>query len=179
MAINRFSGGADNRDVQLEARARGESGAALVEFALVLPVFLMLVLGVFTGGLAYSRKIAVAEATREGARFAATRPVAGSVDAWLDKVAAVTQSSADGELAADVPGQSICVAYVPAEPAPARSRVQTGTAVSYVSAPCATDGRAGETRVQVVAARSSTLEALLWSRDLSLSSTSVARFEAG
>ena len=34
----------------------GERGAALVEFALILPVFMMLVLGMFSGGIAYNHK---------------------------------------------------------------------------------------------------------------------------
>src|SRR5438105_9682196 len=44
---------------------KNESGAALVEFALILPVFMMLVLGTFTGGLAYSTKQEITSAARE------------------------------------------------------------------------------------------------------------------
>lgn len=159
---------------------RDESGASLVEFALVLPVFMMLLLGMLTGGLTYSRKLSIAQGTREGARYGATLPITAALptDAWLDKVAGVTISSSDGELAPEQAGQSVCVAYVPASGTP-RRRQQVGTAVSYSSDRCITsDGRDGETRVQVVAGRLSTLEALVFSRDLSLRSHAVARFEA-
>jgi hypothetical protein len=152
----------------------------LVEFALVLPVFMMVLLGMMTGGLAYSRKLSVSGAAREGARYGATLPITASLptDAWLAKVAGVTVSSGEGELAADKPGQSVCVAYVPGAGSP-RRRDQVGSAVSFSDAPCiADDGRAGETRVQVVTQRASKLEALVWSRDLALSAQAVARFEA-
>jgi hypothetical protein len=152
----------------------------LVEFALVLPVFMMVLLGMMTGGLAYSRKLSVSGAAREGARYGATLPITASLptDAWLTKVATVTVSSGEGELASDKPGQSVCIAYVPGAGSP-RRRDQVGTAVSFTDAPCiANDGRAGESRVQVVTKRSSKLEALVWSRDLSLSAQAVARFEA-
>lgn len=43
-----------------------------VEFALVLPLLVMLLLGVTTTGLSYSRAIGVTNAVREGARFGAT-----------------------------------------------------------------------------------------------------------
>lgn len=157
-----------------------DAGASLVEFALVLPVFMMLLLGMMTGGLAYNRKLSVSAAAREGARYGATLPITASlpVDAWLTKVALLTVSSGEGELAADKPGQSVCVAYVPGGGTP-RRRDQVGTAVSFSDGPCiANDGRAGETRVQVVAARTSKLEALVFSRDLALRAQAVARFEA-
>ena len=161
-------------------RARpDESGASLVEFALVLPVFVLLLLGMMTGGLAYSRKLSVASATREGARFGATLPITASlpVNDWLQRVAELTISSSDGELTSDKPGQRVCVAYVPASGAPTRREI-VGGAVSVSSGSCiADDGRAGETRVQVVAQRTSTLEALVYSRDLTLQSHAVARYE--
>jgi Flp pilus assembly protein TadG len=47
-----------------------ERGAVLAEFALVAPVLLMLVFGVFQLGLAFSRAQAVEAAAREGGRLA-------------------------------------------------------------------------------------------------------------
>ena len=161
---------------------RGESGAALVEFALVLPVFLMLLLGMMTGGLAYSRKLSVAQASREGARYGATLPITASnpvTTSWLPRVGALTISSSDGELGSDKPGRFVCIAHVPASGTAQKWQV-TGTA-SPVQSPgtcIANDGRAGETRVQVVASRTSRLEALVFSRDLTVGSHAVARFEA-
>ena len=161
---------------------RTESGAALVEFALVLPVFLMLLLGMMTGGLAYSRKLSVAQAAREGARFGATLPITASnpIGAWLPRVGALTISSSDGELEPDKPGRYVCIAHVPATGSAQKWEVTGAATPVQSSGTClADDGRAGETRIQVVAQRSSKLEALVFSRDLTVGSHAVARFEGG
>lgn len=155
----------------------GDSGASLVEFALVLPVFMMVLLGMFTGGLAYSRKLSIAQAAREGARYGATLPVSGSIDTWLTNVSDLVMASGDGELAPTRPGQTICVAYVTSAGV-ARSRQQVGTAVAFTDAPCLTGDGRNETRVQVLAGRTSTLQALVFSRELVLRSHAVARHEA-
>ncbi len=47
---------------------RCERGAAIVEFALVVPLLLMLLIGVVEFGRAYSAKISVTHAAREGVR---------------------------------------------------------------------------------------------------------------
>lgn len=52
----------------------GEAGAAAVEFALVLPLVAMLLLGTVTVGMAYSNHLAISNAVREGARFGASAP---------------------------------------------------------------------------------------------------------
>ena len=48
-----------------------EKGASAVEFALILPILLMLVFGIFQFGIAYNNWIALTHAAREGARLAA------------------------------------------------------------------------------------------------------------
>ncbi|MCO8126336.1 pilus assembly protein [Acidimicrobiia bacterium EGI L10123] len=50
---------------------RRDGGASLVEFALLLPVFAMLLFGGITAGLALNEKQQMTHATREGARYAA------------------------------------------------------------------------------------------------------------
>jgi hypothetical protein len=50
-------------------RARRERGVVAVEFALVLPVLVALMFGVFTAGAAYSDHLSVTNAVREAARF--------------------------------------------------------------------------------------------------------------
>lgn len=49
----------------------GEKGAVAVEFALVLPVFVLLVLGIFEFGRAFNIQVSLSEAARESARYAA------------------------------------------------------------------------------------------------------------
>jgi Flp pilus assembly protein TadG len=50
--------------------ARGDRGSELVEFALVLPILLVIVGGVFDFGLLFQRYQVVTNAAREGARMA-------------------------------------------------------------------------------------------------------------
>jgi Flp pilus assembly protein TadG len=45
-----------------------------VEFALVVPIFILLVLAIFAFGLVFQNKIAMDNAVRDGARFASTQP---------------------------------------------------------------------------------------------------------
>ena len=51
---------------------RSARGVAALEFALVLPLLVMLLLGIVTAGMAWSRGISLTDAVREGARFGAT-----------------------------------------------------------------------------------------------------------
>jgi hypothetical protein len=52
------------------SRRRGSSGQALVEFALIIPIFLVLLLGIFDFGRVVWASNSLAHAAREGARFA-------------------------------------------------------------------------------------------------------------
>lgn len=62
-----FSGGSG-----APARTRSEHGVSAVEFALVLPILVMLLFGITTAGLSYTHAIGLSNAVREGARFGAT-----------------------------------------------------------------------------------------------------------
>lgn len=56
---------------------RRESGVAMLEFALVLPVLLLLVFGIIEFGRAYNAQITLTHAAREGAReYAVTQDAA-------------------------------------------------------------------------------------------------------
>ena len=52
-------------------RGQGERGAAFVEFALILPMFMTLVIGTLSGGMVYNRQLDITHAGREGARYGA------------------------------------------------------------------------------------------------------------
>jgi Flp pilus assembly protein TadG len=80
---------------------RSERGAALVEFALILPVLVMLIFGIVEFGRGYNAKITVTHAAREGARVLALTadPVAAEAAAVnaatsLDPSAVTVSSSA-------------------------------------------------------------------------------------
>lgn len=51
-----------------------EEGTSILEFALILPIFLMLVLGVFDFGNGFNTYIGLSNATREGALWIASYP---------------------------------------------------------------------------------------------------------
>lgn len=55
----------------LSRRGRGERGAAALEFALIVPVLLLILGGIINFGFAFSQKLALDNAVRETARSAA------------------------------------------------------------------------------------------------------------
>lgn len=65
------------RKAATAARGRSERGAAAVEFALILPVLILLLLGLMEYGRVYSVQISLSNAAREGARTMAIQNDAG------------------------------------------------------------------------------------------------------
>jgi Flp pilus assembly protein TadG len=59
---------------KLGARLRRTEAAALIEFAVALPLLVVLVVGIFDFGGAFNLKQKLNNAAREGARFASTQP---------------------------------------------------------------------------------------------------------
>ncbi|MBM3673586.1 MAG: pilus assembly protein [Actinobacteria bacterium] len=79
------------RFTHIAHRARGDQGAAAIEFALVLPVLILLVFGIASFGIGYNRKQGLQAAAREGARLAAlpqstSTNIRAKVNAALDGV---------------------------------------------------------------------------------------------
>jgi Flp pilus assembly pilin Flp len=60
---------------------RDETGAAIVEFAIILPILLLLVMGIIQFGFIFNGQITLTSAVREGARYA----VVGNTDADVVK----------------------------------------------------------------------------------------------
>jgi uncharacterized membrane protein len=92
-------------------RMLGEKGAALIEFALVLPVLLMLLMGVIDFGRLAFTQINLNEAVQEGSIYASTHPgdpsgsilrVLGSVDSPAIAAGKVTVSCDDGVIKVSV-----------------------------------------------------------------------------
>ena len=143
---------------------------ALVEFAILAPLLFALVFGTITGGLALSRKNSMTNAVREGARFGATVPESLT---WADSVRDRSVSLAGGDLT----NAQVCVELT----------LGTGTRVTGTPATCPFTGipaiPAGvgpdECVVRVWAQRTSELQAVFFTRDLTLKASAVARFERG
>jgi Flp pilus assembly protein TadG len=87
------------------AGLRGDSGAVAVEFALVLPIFLLLLLGMFDFGKAFNYWIDGTHLSHEAARYAAvgTNPGPGATLAESIRSRADTQELQDA--------MTVCVSY--------------------------------------------------------------------
>ncbi|MDR3632336.1 MAG: TadE/TadG family type IV pilus assembly protein, partial [Isosphaeraceae bacterium] len=59
------------RGISLVRRRTGERGQSLVEFSMLVPLFLILLLGMLEFGIAFNHQLTLGYATREGARIGA------------------------------------------------------------------------------------------------------------
>jgi Flp pilus assembly protein TadG len=102
----------------MRERLLSERGAAAVEFALVLPILVLLVTGIIEFSRAYSAKEALQYAVREGARELAINNVPG------DAVQAVKDSAIElDQLSLNVPAPASC----PASPSATDKATVTAT----------------------------------------------------
>jgi len=181
-----------------DRRGTGERGSTLVEFALIFPIFMTVVLGMFSGGSAYNQKAAMNSAAREGARYAATLPISGfsacsaatQLECWLHTVANYVENASEGSLGVGIAGWEVCVAYVylPAtgsqtnhETHALDKATQTGGFNKVMSGQCPGANDAPEDnkpRVQVVTRRSGSIDALFVTHSFTLSTKTITRFEA-
>lgn len=155
-------------------RTRDEHGAVAVEFALVLPILIVLLIGTVTTGLSYSRAIGATNAVREGSRFGATGDATSA--SWAADVIARTRATQfdDPDSAT-----SICVELNKGGAA-VQSSCSAGTAPmpsssDYPALPAGLP--AGACVVRVVAARNFEIDAVFQSWDRVLIRGSVARYE--
>jgi Flp pilus assembly protein TadG len=75
------------------SKVKNEKGQSLVEFALVLPLLLLLLLGIMEFGLMFSNKLTLVNAAREGARYGAVHNVDSD---YIVKVKSKVKSAAVG-----------------------------------------------------------------------------------
>lgn len=160
-----------------ERRPHSERGAALVEFALVLPIVTSLVLGMVSGGTAYHRKITMTDAIREGARFGATSDDSAAF-ATAARDRALQLSS--GELTED----NICVQLVRAgsPETVARSWYPGGGSAcpsEFGGAPPTPTVPDAYCVVKVWAHRTADLQAVFFNTDVHLKAKAVAAYERG
>jgi Flp pilus assembly protein TadG len=168
------------------ARAEGDRGAVLVEFAFVFPIIVMLLFGLVSAGMAWNQNLAMASAARAGGRYAATLRTAStgftSIDDYLDAVAQRVVDSSEGALATTVAGRVICVAYVHDQSNTTydktRSRTETGTNVTRADSSCYSDNQsANETHIQISVERTTTIQTGFWSQSVTLRQRVVYRYE--
>ncbi|MBE6819606.1 MAG: pilus assembly protein [Ruminococcaceae bacterium] len=62
---------------RLRKKCRGEDGQAMVEFALILPIFLLILCGIIDFGWLFYNQLSLNNACREGARYAVVNTAEG------------------------------------------------------------------------------------------------------
>jgi Flp pilus assembly protein TadG len=102
---------------------RSERGQTAVEFALVAPLLIVLLLGIIQVGIAFHRYVEVTDAARAAARRAIVARVAGVTPADI-RAAAVAA-------APDLSDSSLGVDVGPTDPANAASGTTVSVTVSY------------------------------------------------
>ena len=156
-------------------RRRADRGASLVEFAIIMPVLFMLIIGMITGGITLSRQNSVENAVREGTRFGAVNPNT-VLATYLQQVVTQVENAATGDLADTVAGKQICAAFIDSSGTVTSLR-KVGASTTAGSTECFADGRTNEARIQVSAARDSEIQGVFWTVDVDLNSQSVTRYE--
>jgi hypothetical protein len=147
---------------------------------------MILMLGMFTGAVAWNQNQSMGQGARVAARYASTLPLPATdpeMDAWLDGVIDQAVSASDGSMAADVGGRAVCVAYVdPAGTAPDHTfsrRLNAAGVRSSASSVCFDDGQSTtQRRVQVLLERNGTLDIGFHRQTLTLRRSVVYRYEA-
>lgn len=157
-----------------------ERGAAIVEFALILPLLSMMALGTLTAGVALDHKQEITNASREAARFGATvdesecdTPSNCSGFNWAQLVQAIAVERSNGAVASG----AVCVALVDGPgyaPVPVTSNHTTDPSGQACFVDNSTDSAK---RVQVKITKSEQMQAVLFNMNLNLSSRAIARFE--
>ena len=155
-------------------RFQQEQGAALVEFALVLPLITALLLGLTTGGMAYNRKISLTNGLREGARFGATLD-GPTASGWATDVQSRSVELTQG----DITASQVCVKLVKKGTGDVYSSLPSGAeCVSSGEPAMPTTAAAGDCVVKVWASRPDKLQAMFFTSALTLRASAVARYEA-
>ena len=147
-------------------RRRSERGAIFVEFALVLPLLMSLVLGIYTGGQAYTNKIGVVEAVREGARYGASLPMGtdpGALATWKERVRNRVVDASGGDVAA----ADVCVEWV----------LPGAGTLCGLADPSGATNEPTVHLVKVSATKAAKMEFFFFSRNTTLRGELVARFE--
>ena len=167
-------------------RRGGDRGAVVVEFAMIMPIIMVLMLGLTSSATAWNQSQAIGQGGRVAVRYAATLTLPASttdMPTWLDGVIDRAISASEGKMTTGVTGRAICVAYV--DPAGAAAdktvsrRINAAGVRTSATTECFADGQ-GTTmqRVQVVMERDTFIELGFVRRSLHLTRRVVYQYEA-
>lgn len=186
-----------------------DQGAAAVEFALLLPIFVVLTVGSISAGIVFWHSISASQGVRDAARYGSTLPLTTaatppantySATTWLDAVMGVAlresgigdvngDSTVDGADALQMDAQ-LCVAFVKGTAsthalATASKRWGGGAGASAAgtagTTACVVSDGAPQTvdRVQVVFKRDEEFNAIFFQRDVTPEARSVQPYQRG
>lgn len=160
-----------------------DRGATLIEFALVFPLLVMLIVGMVSAGSAYNQKLQITHAVREGARFAATVSPGQSFangESWARNVRDLVVERSAGDLVTD----QVCVALVEGSPGTVHGNSPDFSTDGF-DTPCIVDqpypiaGTDDGLRVQVTATRDGSIELVIYPViDFTISSDATAKSES-
>ena len=88
-------------------RQHGEGGASAVEFALVLPIFLIVVFGCINYGVVFAQQISMSAGARDAARASVVQPLSGSAVTCSAVIAQARDASVTIGLASTKVGVSV------------------------------------------------------------------------
>ena len=157
---------------------RRQSGASLVEFALLAPLLFAILLGTITTGLALSKKNSMTNAVREGGRLGATLPEGtGWTADWAvdvkDRIIALAGN--------DLDESEVCVRIIdvtPVSPAPDVVKGSfMGTACPVSQEPATPSSTSKGCIVKVWARTSADINAVFFTRSLTLDATALGIYE--
>jgi Flp pilus assembly protein TadG len=158
---------------------------ALVEFALVLPVLMMLLVGIVSAGSTYNQQISLTQAVREGARYGAvvSPDQTFTSGTWAENVREMVRTRSAGELSSTK--GTVCVSLVSGATATTYSGTHPASYYSTNSdgSPCdstdtySTTTNDDGTRIQVSVSLPGKLDGGVFAITLNLHSSAVAQSE--
>ncbi len=144
-----------------------ERGAALIEMALVTPILLLLVIGIWTTARAWNVHNTLDHSVREAARYGAT------VDPWTTGTS--TDTCGGGSSEADVR----CAADEQLSAAAINPALVNSTCIELAANPCAVGNATGNDKVAVTLTYPNyQLDFVFFSVSVDLSATAVSRYES-
>jgi hypothetical protein len=160
-----------------------DTGASAVEFALILPLFVMLVFGTISAGFMFETWLSVTQAARETSRYAATYPIPETsasppvldIDTWFNNVKNVAVDTA-GIDESKPSSYLICIKFENQGTSPASEQRTYGT-LGTVGDPCSGAQASTDNRVHVLIARAADLSVVLWSGNIDVEGKNISRYE--
>lgn len=171
-------------------RIQGEDGANAVEFALILPLLVMLIFGGITAGLALNARQQIDHAGREGVRYAATLPgapggnpcdLSAPTGTWHECVRDRVLATSVGAI--NLAAGGVCVSHIASDGTTTTKYfgpdIKADDGTNDTTVPCIIESPAlsGE-RVQVKAIAPNQVNAVFVKSSFDLTTRSIARYEA-